>query len=214
MRLVDKYKPTRLTDVVGNAKALSRIDKAVDQNDGFGGLVLMLTGKTGNGKTLIADLIANAIGGDLYRPNCAAESEMNTSIENLKRHIAVRSLYAPQSVYILDEADRLAVDNIARLKVAIDMIDRRRQEGRECNVTVIFTTAQNTKYLTEKQKKHWDEFASRCIQCEIDVLASEMDKYFSDLTGGTVTDISKRIKVQSMRAAWEWIDANDIDVVE
>lgn len=55
----------------------------------------MLAGKTGNGKTLIADLLANAIGGDLYRSNCAAEAEVNASIENLKRHIVVRSLDAP-----------------------------------------------------------------------------------------------------------------------
>jgi len=61
MRLIDRHKPTRLDHIVGNTKAIARIEKAVDQNDGFGGLVLMLTGKTGNGKTLIADLIAATI---------------------------------------------------------------------------------------------------------------------------------------------------------
>jgi hypothetical protein len=47
MRLIDKHKPTRLNRIVGNTKALARIEKAVDQNDGFGGLILMLTGQSG-----------------------------------------------------------------------------------------------------------------------------------------------------------------------
>jgi hypothetical protein len=41
-----------------------------------------------------------------------------------------------------------------------------------------------------------------------------MDRYFSDLTGGKVKDVSKRIPVLSMRAAWDWIDENDIDIVD
>ena len=40
------------------SKAINRITRAVDENDGFGGLVMMLTGQTGNGKTLLADLMA------------------------------------------------------------------------------------------------------------------------------------------------------------
>jgi transcriptional regulator with AAA-type ATPase domain len=56
MQLIDRHKPTRLGRIIGNTKALARIEKAVDQNDGFGGLIFMLTGQTGNGKTLIADL--------------------------------------------------------------------------------------------------------------------------------------------------------------
>ena len=122
-------------------------------------------------------------------------------------------MFSAQSVYILDEADKLHPDNIAKLKTTIDMIDRRRQEGKECNVTVIFTSAKTKEQLTSVQQNHWDELCTRCVSCKIEVSADEMDGYFSDLTGGKVKDISKRIPVLSMRAAWDWIDENDIEIV-
>ena len=47
MRLIDKHRPATYKNIVGNKKAINRIDRAVDDNDGFGGLVIMLLGKTG-----------------------------------------------------------------------------------------------------------------------------------------------------------------------
>ena len=104
-------------------------------------------------------------------------------------------------------------NNIANLKTAIDLIDRRRQEKKPCNVTVIFTTAKTKEQLTSTQQGHWDELCTRCITCKLGFLPEELDEYFATLTGGNVTDISKRIKVQSMRAAWEYIDENGIEIV-
>jgi hypothetical protein len=92
-------------------------------------------------------------------------------------------------------------------------MDRRRQEDKPCNVTVIFTTAKDKQDLTPIQQKHWDELYTRCVSCKVEVSADDMDGYFSNLTGGKVADISKRIKTLSMRAAWDWIDENDIDIV-
>ena len=54
---------------------------------------------------------------------------------------------------------------------------------------------------------------SRCITCKMDILPSELNGYFSTLTGGRVPDISKRISIQSMRAAWAHIEENEIEIV-
>ena len=80
MRLIDKYRPTTYQSIVGNKKTVDRIYRAVDDNDGFGGLVIMLLGKTGNGKTLLADIIARDINGDLYRPDCTKDAETAVAI--------------------------------------------------------------------------------------------------------------------------------------
>jgi len=141
MRLIDKHRPTSYQNIVGNEKTINRIYRAVDDNDGFGGLVFMFLGKTGTGKTLLADIIAKDINGDLYRPDCTKDAETATAIDQARRDITQNSMFANQSVVIFDEADKLHPDNIAKLKTMIDSIDRRRQDNLPCNVTVIFTSA-------------------------------------------------------------------------
>jgi DNA polymerase III delta prime subunit len=149
MRLIDIHKPTRLRHVIGNRDAIAQIERAVDDNNGYDGLVIMLTGKTGNGKTLIADLLAKAIGdSDPYRPDCTKEAEVSQFIDQIKRNIDTRPMFAPLSVYIFDEADKLHPNNIAKLKTAIDAIDRKRQQNLPCYVVIIFTSAKTKSQLS------------------------------------------------------------------
>jgi MoxR-like ATPase len=213
MRLIDKHRPGTFENVVGNKKAIDRIYRAIDDNNGFGGLVFMLLGKTGNGKTLLADIIAGYIDGELYRPNCTKDAETASMIDQIRRDTKQCSMFSNQSVYIFDEADKLHPDNIANLKTAIDGIDRRRQEKLPCKVTVIFTSAKTKEQLTSIQQGHWDELCTRCITCKLGILPEELDEYFATLTGGKVPNISRQIKVQSMRAAWEYIEDEGIEII-
>jgi len=214
MRLIDKYRPTTLEDVVGNKKAVDRIYRALDDNDGYGGLVFMFQGQTGNGKTLLADIMAGHIDGELYRPICTKDAETAFMIDQIRRDTKQSTIFSNQSVYIFDEADKLHPNNIANLKMAIDHIDRRRQEKQPCRVTLIFTTAKNKDQLTSIQQGHWDELCTRCIICKLGILPEELDCYFATLTGGKVPNISKQIDVHSMRAAWDYIEDNEIDIVK
>jgi len=214
MRLIDKYRPATFADVVGNQKTINRIYRAVDDNDGFGGLVIMFTGQTGNGKTLLADMIAADIDGTLYRPDCTKDAETAEIIDLLKRNVMQDSLLSDHTVYILDEADKLHPNNIAKLKTVIDTIDRRRQANYPCSVTVIFTSAKTKSQLTPVQQSHWDELSTRCIVCKMEITPAELDVYFATLTGKKVPNISKRLPVCSMRAAWEYIEENEIVLVD
>jgi DNA polymerase III delta prime subunit len=214
MRRIDKHRPTTFQDVVGNKKTIDRIYRAIEDNDGWGGLVIMFQGQTGNGKTLLADLMARYIDGELYRPNCTKDAETGAMIEQIRRDTRQCTIFSNQSVYIFDEADKLHPDNIANLKTAIDQIDRRRQEKKPCKVTVIFTSAKTKEQLTAIQQGHWDELCTRCIICQLAILPEELDDYFASLTGGAVPNISKRISVLSMRSAWEYIEDNEIALME
>ena len=212
MKLIDKHCPKTYSDIVGNEKTISRIFRAVDDNDGFGGLVFMFLGRTGSGKTLLADLIAGDIDGDLYRPICTKDAETASLIDQARRDVLQQSMFSTQSVYIFDEADKLHPDNIANLKILCDTMTRRRRENKPCNVTLIFTSAKEKSQLTKVQQAHWDELQTRCITCKLEIAREEMNDYFARLTGGTLTDISLLLQVCSMRAAWEYIEDNDIPV--
>ena len=214
MRLIDKYEPTTLENVIGNHEALNRIYCAVDDNDGFEGLVIMLTGQTGSGKTLIANIVAEDSGGMLYRVDCDKDADTADMIDLLKKNTAQTTLLNSNTVYIFDEADRLSSSNIARLKTAIDIIDLRRKSKLPCPVTVFFTTAKTKSQLTPTQQHHWDELYTRCIICKTELLPAEMDAYFAKLTGNEVRNISKRLQSLSWRSAWEYIETKRIPIVE
>jgi len=67
--------PRAFNQVIGNTAAIERIKSAIAENNGLGGCVFFLQGETGNGKTLLADIIADMAGGDVYRPNCNDDDE-------------------------------------------------------------------------------------------------------------------------------------------
>jgi Holliday junction resolvasome RuvABC ATP-dependent DNA helicase subunit len=51
-------KPQNINEIIGNSAMKDRLQKAITENNGLGGLVIMLQGKTGNGKTLTAEILA------------------------------------------------------------------------------------------------------------------------------------------------------------
>ena len=122
-------------------------------------------------------------------------------------------MFVERFFYIIDEADKLSPNNIAKLKMTIDAIVRKRMQNVPCYVTVIFTSAKTKDQLTSTQQNHWDELCTRCIRCQLEVTTDDMNDYFSFLTGGVIKDISRRITVKSMRSAWDYIDEHDIEIV-
>jgi len=206
--------PQNLNEVIGNGIAIERLRKAITDNHGLGGLVIMLQGQTGNGKTLIADILAGMADGDVYRPDCTRDADTGDMIEHIKSLAGIPSMFGGLSVFIFDECDRLSSENIARLKTTIDSIERRKSRGESVSVMLIFTTAKVKDQLTDTQKKHWDELVTRCVLCPVGVTKDELNDYFAKATGGELTNISWKIRVQSVRAAWEYVKANGYSVVD
>ena len=56
--------PKAFNQVIGNVAAIERIKSAITENNGLGGCVFFLQGETGNGKSMLADMIADLAGGD------------------------------------------------------------------------------------------------------------------------------------------------------
>jgi hypothetical protein len=207
--------PQHLNEVIGNGVAIERLRKAITENHGLGGLVIMLQGQTDNGKTLIADILASMADGDVYRPDCTRDADTGVMIEHIKTLAGTRSMYGDLPVFIFDECDRLSGENIARLKTVVDLIERRKSRGESVSVVVIFTTAKTKEELKGKEiYKHWDELVTRCVYCPIGVTKDELNDYFAKATDGAVTNISWQIRTHSVRAAWEYVKTNGYSVVD
>jgi gluconate kinase len=174
----------------------------------------MLTGHTGSGKTLLANIMAADMGGTVYKPDCTNDSATSEAIDRIKQDLVQDTLYSGMNAYIFNEADQLHPRNIAKLKTVIDTIDDRRHAQLLCNVTVFFTTAQTKCQLTPVQQKHWNELSTRCINLEVEVTPQEMNAYFARLTNGKIPDINRRISECSMRKAWEYIEKHKVVIVE
>ena len=206
--------PKNFNQVIGNVTAIERIKSAITKNNGLGGCVFFLQGETGNGKTMLADIIADIADGDVYRPNCNDKDEVEKMLDAIKTYARTPSVFGGLSVFIFDEADRLSVENIANFKTAFDAIHRAKNDGRVPPVVVIFTTAKTKETVNPSFRQHWDELVTRCILCKVGVTKDELNDHFAKVTGGSVTNIAWKIKVHSVRAAWDYVKENNLPVAD
>ena len=206
--------PKSFNQVIGNVAAIDRIKSAIAENNGLGGCVFFLQGETGNGKTMLADIIANMADGDVYRAECNDDDGVAKYMDVIKTHARVPSLCGRLSVFVFDECDRLSVENVSRFKTAFDVIHREKAAGKTPSVVVIFTTAKTKETVNPSFRQHWDEFVTRCIFCKVGVTKDELNEHFAKVTDGACENIAWKIKIHSVRAAWEYVKSNGLPVID
>ena len=122
--------PVAFNQVIGNSAAIDRIKSAITENNGLGGNVFFFRGGTGNGKTMLADIIAEMADGDVYRPDCNDDDDVAKIMDVIKTFARTPGLIGGLSVFIFDEVDRMSVENVSRFKTAFDVIHREKNSGK------------------------------------------------------------------------------------
>jgi len=115
MNLAEKYKPKCWADVAGQDAALDVLNR-LRESGGLGGHAFWLSAESGQGKTAIADLIAQEVAGESWAISIYDDPSQLTAeeLENIRRHLGHRVI-GKGMAWIVNEAHGLRRDQVRKL---------------------------------------------------------------------------------------------------
>lgn len=130
MQLHEEYRPQSWADVVGQDKALAKIELL--RRRGLAGRAYWISGPSGTGKSSIAKLIAAEIADDYCVEEVDAAELTPARLRELERNMATRGFGRGGRALLLNESHGLRKDAIRQLLVMLERLPS--------HVAVIFTT--------------------------------------------------------------------------
>ncbi len=131
MMLYEKYRPTTWGDVVGQDKALKRIDTIRER--GLGGRAFWISGASGIGKTTIARLLAADVADPFNVQEIDATDLTASALRTIEREMGFFGMGARNGrAYIANEGHGLRKDAIRQLLVLLERLP--------AHVVFVFTT--------------------------------------------------------------------------
>ena len=126
---VEKYRPTKLEDYVGNDSIKSKVKVYLQSGEIPH---LLLYGKAGTGKTTLAKLIIKNIECDFIYLNASDENNVDT-VRNKVREFSSSIGFNPLKIVILDEADYMTPNAQAALRNLMETFSKHTRFILTCN---------------------------------------------------------------------------------
>jgi len=126
---VEKYRPSKLDDYVGNEHLKSKVATYLENGDVPH---LLFYGKAGTGKTTLAKLIVNSIECDYMIINASDENNVDT-IRNKVKNFASSMGFKPMKMIILDEFDYMTPNAQAILRNLMETFSKHCRFILTCN---------------------------------------------------------------------------------
>ena len=126
---VEKYRPTKLEDYVGNEHLKSKVEGYLESGDVPH---LLLYGKAGTGKTTLAKLIVNSIECDYIIINASDENNVDT-VRNKVKNFASSMGFKPFKIVIMDEFDYMTPNAQSILRNLMETFSRHCRFILTCN---------------------------------------------------------------------------------
>ena len=184
--LVEKYRPIKLENYVGNETIKKSISKYLDQNDIQN---LIFYGPAGTGKTTLAKLIVKNLDCDYIYINASDERGIEIIRDKVSSFASVAS-FKPLKVVILDEADFLTIQAQASLRNIIETFSRTTRFIMTCNfveriIDPLQSRCQVLKIVPPTKKdiaKHLNWILQQeMIMHDVNDLAPLVNQYYPDL---------------------------------
>lgn len=126
---VEKYRPKKLEDYVGNEHLKAKVENYIEQQDVPH---LLFYGKAGTGKTTLAKLIVNTLQCDYIIINASDERGVDT-IRNKVKSFASTVGFSGSKIIILDEFDYMTPDAQAILRNLMETFSKHCRFILTCN---------------------------------------------------------------------------------
>ena len=184
--LNEKYRPTELSDYVGNGSLKSTIASQLYNNDIQN---YLFYGPAGTGKTTLAKLIIKNLDCDHIYINASDERGIETIRDKVSSFASVAS-FKPLKVVILDEADFLTIQAQASLRNIIETFSRTTRFILTCNyveriIDPLQSRCQTIKVVPPTKKEVAVHLASICdkesISYEPKAIGKIVNKFYPDL---------------------------------
>ena len=184
--LVEKYRPSKLKNYVGNENIKKSISQYLEQNDIQN---LIFYGPAGTGKTTLAKIIIKNLDCDHIYINASDERGIETIRDKVSSFASVAS-FKPLKVVILDEADFLTIQAQASLRNIIETFSRTTRFIMTCNfveriIDPLQSRCQVLKIVPPTKKdvaKHLNWILQQeSIEHDINDLVPLVNQYYPDL---------------------------------
>ena len=126
---VERYRPSKLTDFIGNETVIKKIQSFIDSGD-IG--QLLLSGPAGVGKTSLAKIIVNTLECDYIYINASDENSIEVMRNKIKSFVSSIG-FKDLKIVILDESDFLSQNAMAGLRALMETFSRSSRFILTCN---------------------------------------------------------------------------------
>ena len=167
--LHEQYRPQCWTDVVGQSKAIAKIE--IVGRRGLSGRAFWIAGQSGTGKTTIGRLIASDVASDLCIEEIDATDLTPAALRSIERRMTMYGLGDKSGrAFIVNEAHGLRKDTIRQLLVLLERLPS--------HVVMIFTTTVDGQDELFEDYSDANPLLSRCVR--VDLARRDLAKAFAE----------------------------------
>lgn len=180
--LYEKYRPTSFDEVLGQASAVKKI-KRIEKSSGLSGRAWLITGKSGQGKSTLARIIAESLTDEFSIDELDAGYLTVSRLQEIEQNWHSYALGSQGGkVFIINEIHALKASVIRQLLVALERLPS--------HVTVIFTTISDA--IKEFDGIDAQPFLSRCLWIKLSQtnIAPEFAQHVFDIA--TMEDLTDK----------------------